>query len=326
MHRPSLTRSKVSLNHLQVLANLLILYAMFLVLGLQNLLYDTPTPTQIDEVFDKFTLAIIETILATLMTRQDINGCFLLMFTVFLAGKWWALFGESRTKRQEAYPSRVSFLMYVRFGTATLLSIAFDVCMVTYTIRNAGQPTLRPAMTALFSYEFAILAISSLSTAARLALWAIATVDVRHRTILSQQQRGTELALFADGRRAMPTRASSWDQDGPSSDLSAAAGEHAREETVRFWRDRRWSTHLEVATGEWSAPWCSPAGFPQPSNQFSRTPRPTETPHLLFLPRHPPAVPRDPRTIHSRAFPDPQRADRASAGSPSAREDDAAYY
>ena len=143
---------------------------MLLVLGLQNLLHGTPTPTQLDEVFDKFTLAIIETILATFMTRQDISGCFLLMFTLFLAGKWWALFGETRTKRHEAYPSRVSSLMYVRFGTATFLSIAFDVCMVKYTVRGNGQPTLRPAMTAFFSYEFAMLAISSLSTAARLAL------------------------------------------------------------------------------------------------------------------------------------------------------------
>ncbi len=76
---------------LQVLANLLLLYAALVVFGMQYMLYDPPTDSQVEQVFNKFLLAVIETMLAMMMVRQDINGCFLLMFTVFLAGKWWAL-------------------------------------------------------------------------------------------------------------------------------------------------------------------------------------------------------------------------------------------
>lgn len=237
----------MSLSHLQVLANLLLLYAALIVLGLQNLLYDAATPNQLDEVFENFIVAIIETMLATFNNGQAIDGTILLIFTFFLAGKWWASFGEARTKRQEEYPLRVSFLMYVRFGTATLLSIVFDVCMAAYTARGAGQPTLSLV---LFSFEFAILAISSLSTAARLALCVITTVDIRHCTLWSQQQRVTEFVVSNDGRRAVAARPGSCVQDGPSIDLSAVVGEHARGETVRSGRDRRWNSHVEVATGE----------------------------------------------------------------------------
>lgn len=75
-------------DYLQILANILILFTALLVHGLQYLLYDPPTSSEVDEVFRNFILAIIETMLAIFMTGQGINGRFLLIFTLFLGGKW----------------------------------------------------------------------------------------------------------------------------------------------------------------------------------------------------------------------------------------------
>lgn len=55
--------------------------------GVVRSIYRLPGPTG----FQQILLAVIETMLAMIMVGQDINGCFLLMFAVFLAGRWWAL-------------------------------------------------------------------------------------------------------------------------------------------------------------------------------------------------------------------------------------------
>ena len=70
-------------DYLQILANVLILYGALLVLGLQYLFYDPPTFSEVDEVFRKFILAIIETMLAALVTGQGVSGCFLLILHCF---------------------------------------------------------------------------------------------------------------------------------------------------------------------------------------------------------------------------------------------------
>lgn len=183
-HRCS--HAELFIEYRQVLANLLLLYAALLVLGLQYLFYDLPTSSQVDEVFEKFILANIKTIMAMSMTGQGINGPFLLIFTSFLVGKWWALFGEGRVKRQEEHPLLLSMPLYARLSVGIVLSLSFDIRMVIYTA-HAVQPNLQPGMMALFLFEFATLTISSLSTATRLVLSITKTANVRHYTQLSQR-------------------------------------------------------------------------------------------------------------------------------------------
>lgn len=236
---------------LQVLANLLLLYAALVVFGMQYMLYDPPTDSQVEQVFNKFLLAVIETMLAMILVGQNISGCFLLMFTVFLAGKWWALFGEARTQRQEEYPLRASILLYARFWMATLISLTLDICMVIYTAQATLQPNLQPAMTALFLFEFAILAISSLSTTARLALCTMAIVNIRHSTRMDQRRSPFEHSVSTEVRTATAAPASSCAQNEVSTNLPEMTGIQAMEETMQSWREyRRWRTYLELVTGE----------------------------------------------------------------------------
>lgn len=230
---------------------MLLLYAALVVFGLQYILYDPPTDSQVEQVFKKFVLAVIETMLAMILVGQNISDYFLLMFTVFLAGKWWASFGEARTQRQEEYPLRASILLYTRFWMANLISLTLDIGMVVYAALATLQPNLQPAMTALFLFGCAILAISSLSTTARLALCTMAIVNIRHSIRMSQRQSPFERAVSTEVRIAMAALASSCTQNEVSTDLPDTTSDEAMEETIQSWREyKRWRTYLGLVTGK----------------------------------------------------------------------------
>lgn len=316
-HRFSL--SEVFTENPQVLANLLLLYAALLVLGFQYLFYDLPTTSHVDEVFEKFILAIIETLMAMFMTGQGVNGRFLLMFTLFLVGKWWALFGEERVKRQEEYPLLLSMLLYARLSVGIVLSISFDICMVIYTA-YAVQPNLQPGMIVLFLFEFATLTMSSLSTATRLVLSIIETVNIRRHTQLNQQQQRPGLMALTEATRAGSPRGRSWTQDELSTDLPVAAGDREMEETVQLWHKcRRWRTYHKVATGKLAE---ALALKVPPSANYSCEPRLDKDTYLPILFRHLPYLQWDPRIIYPRDILDRSRSHKGSAGSRTAGE----YY
>lgn len=106
-------------------------------------------------------------------------------------------------------------------------------------------------MTALFLFEFAILAISSLSTTARLALCTMAIVNIRHSTRMSQRRSPFEHSVSTEVRTATAAPASSCAQNEVSTNLPEMTGIQAMEETMQSWREyRRWRTYLELVTGE----------------------------------------------------------------------------
>lgn len=306
------SHSEVFTEYLQVLANLLLLYAALLVLGLQCLFYDLPTTSHVDGVFEKFTLAIIEAMMAMFMTGQGINGRFLLMFTSFLVGKWWALFGEGRVKRQEDHPLLVSTLLYARFSMASLLSISFDICMIIYT-SHAVQPALHPGLMRVFLFEFVNLATSSLSTSTRLALCVIETVNVRRHTRLSQRQQRPELATLTEATRSQSPRGMSWNQGEMSTNLPLAGGDREAEETVQLWCEyRRWRIYVGLATGKLA----EALGLKLPASaNYSCEPRLDKDLNLPILFRHLPCVLRHPCTIHLRDLLHRSSSNKRSAGS-----------
>jgi len=303
---------EVITEYLQVLANLLLLYAVLLVFVLQYLFYDLPTTSLVDEVFEKFILAIIETVMAMFMTGQGINGHFLLMFTSFLVGKWWALFGEGRVKRQEDHPLLVSTLLYARFSMAILLSISFDIYMIIYTA-HAGQPALHPGLMTVFLFEFVNLATSSLSTATRLALCVVEAVNIRRHTRLSQRQQRPELTALTEATRSQSPRGMSWNQGEVSTNLPSAAGDRETEETVWLWCDyRRWRTYVGLATGKLT----ETLGLKLPASaNYLCEPRLDKDLYLPILFRHLPCLLRHPCTIHLRDFLDRSNSNEGSAGS-----------
>lgn len=123
--------------------------------------------------------------------------------------------------------------------------------MVIYTARATLQPTLRPAMTALFLFEFAISAALSLSTTARRALSTITSINIRHSTRMSQRQLTFERSVSTEVRTAIAAPASSCAPNEVSTDLPEPANNHAMEETIQCWCEyKRWRTSLDLVTSK----------------------------------------------------------------------------
>ncbi len=196
-----------------------------------------------------------------------------------------------------------------RLSVGILLSISFDICMVIYTA-HAVHPNLQPGMMALFLFEFATLAISTLSTATRLVLSVTETANIRRHTQSSQQQQRPGFMTLTEATRAGSPRGRSWTQDEMSTDLPVAA---EIEETVQLWHKyRRRGSYHKVATGKLVE---ALALKLPPSANYSCEPRLDKHTHLPILFRHLQYLQWDPCTISSRDILDRTSSHIGSAGS-----------
>lgn len=165
---------------MQILLNVLLLYASLVVCGLQYLLYGPLGFFEIEELYERFIITTIETLLATVILRLEIDGCFMLIFVGILAGKLWTWMGEGRLETHEQQPFLTSKVRCARFSIALLLSVSFDVFMVMYAVR-AIRLTTGPSMMLLGALEFGVMTISSVSTAIHFAFSFAATFIIGRR-------------------------------------------------------------------------------------------------------------------------------------------------
>ncbi len=166
---------------MQILLNVLLFYASLVVCGLQYLLYGPLGFLESEELYGRFIITTIETILAAAILRLEIDGCFMLMFVGILAGKVWIWMGEGRLKTYEQQPFLTSKVCCARFSIALLLSVSFDVFMVMYAVR-AIRLTTGPSMMLLTALEFGVMTISSVSTAIHFAFSVAATFIIERRS------------------------------------------------------------------------------------------------------------------------------------------------
>lgn len=166
---------------MQILLNVLLLYASLVLCGLQYLLYGPLGLLEIEELYERFIIKTIETILAAVVLRLEIDGCFMLMFVGILAGKVWTWMGEGRLETHEQQPFLTSKVRCVRFSIALLLSVSFDIFMVMYAVRAIRLST-GPSMMLLGALEFSVMTISSVSTAIHFAFSVTATFIIEYRS------------------------------------------------------------------------------------------------------------------------------------------------
>ncbi|KAH0832640.1 RING finger protein [Fonsecaea pedrosoi] len=166
--------------NLMILTNLLFVIACTFLLGLQKLLYGNLRPIEIEQLYEKAWFAVTETCLAMTVFRGEIGLTFLAMFFSLLTGKVWGWIGEGRVEVLEQQPPRNPRLFHTRLALSLGLSVAFDLTMLEYVVKQVMRMA-RPDMMVMFGFEFAVLSITSISTAMRYAIDLIEIGIVREQ-------------------------------------------------------------------------------------------------------------------------------------------------
>jgi E3 ubiquitin-protein ligase synoviolin len=158
----------------QILANwTLLLYGTFMY-GLQRLCYGALRPIEIEQLYEKAWFAVTETCLAMTIFREEVGVWFLFMFTLLVTGKTWGWIGDGRVEVFEQQPPANPTLFHTRLSVSLLLSVVYDVWLLSFCISTVIQQA-RPNMMVMFLFEFAILTTCSVQTGLRYILSIVET-------------------------------------------------------------------------------------------------------------------------------------------------------
>ena len=230
-------------------------------LGLQRLLYGTLRPIEVEQLYEKSWFAITETCLAMTIFREEVGGWFLVMFVGLLAGKVWGWIGEGRVEILEQQPPANPRLFHARLSFSLLLSLVFDFWVLGFSIRTVLRQA-RPNMMVMFAFEFAVLSISSTSTAARYAISLYEAAIIKQQTKEKVEERKAEIRREREEsrhRQEQEASAGTIADSHPTSSLDTT-DEIEIDETeidVVGWQNKgQWIFALELTTGE-SAQYCN---------------------------------------------------------------------
>lgn len=215
-------------------------------LALQRLFYGPLRPIEVEQLYEKAWFAVTETCLAMTIFREEVGGWFLVMFVCLLIGKVWGWIGEGRVEVLEQQPPSNPRLFHARLSISLAISTLFDIFVLRYSI-NTVLLHARPNMMVMFAFEFAVLTITSLSTAARysISIWEAAVIKNQIKDRRAQIRRDTVPAQPREPRVDESTSSENHaeniatDDDVDSLDID-----------VPGWEEKgRWVFYLDLATG-----------------------------------------------------------------------------
>ena len=216
-------------------------------LGLQRLFFGTLRPIEVEQLYEKAWFAITETCLAMTIFREEVGAYFLVMFVSLLIGKVWGWIGEGRVEILEQQPPANPRLFHIRLSMSLLISTLFDLYMLLYSVQTVLQQA-RPNMMVVFAFEFAVLHVTSLSTAARY------TVSLYEASVLKNQMKTRRDQIRQERAQAQQQAATSEGQEqGQTSAADVLPDEDVDnlEIDVPGWEEKgRWVFYLDLATGE----------------------------------------------------------------------------
>lgn len=216
-------------------------------LGLQRLLFGSLRPSEIEQLYEKSWYAVTETCLAMTIFRDEVGGWFLVMFVSLLIGKVWGWIGEGRVEILEQQPPADPRLFHIRLSLSLILSSLFEILMFRYSVKTVLLQA-RPNMMVMFAFEFAVLTVTSLSTAARylISLYESSLIRnqiSRRRAELNQQLQSTREAAHGpepfNGLSGVVSQQETFDNLNNNIDID-----------VPGWEDKgRWVFYLDLVTG-----------------------------------------------------------------------------
>lgn len=216
----------------------------FLLFWLQRLLYGPLRPIETEQLYEKAWFAVTETCLAMTIFRGELGGWFLVMFICLLVGKVWGWIGEGRVEFLEQQPPANPRLFHTRLAASLAVSVLFNAFMLRFCVHTVLEQA-RPDIMVMFGFEFAVLSILSLSTAAR---YGISLVEIH----VTQQQMKAKVAerrseIRAAREEAIQQQAQSGG-DAPT-DLPDENDINEMELDIPGWEEKgRWIFYLDLAT------------------------------------------------------------------------------
>ena len=215
-------------------------------LGLQRLFYGQLRAIEVEQLYEKAWFAITETCLAMTIFREEVGGWFLVMFVCLLIGKVWGWIGEGRVEILEQQPPSDPRLFHARLSVSLIISTLFDFSMLRYSI-NTVLLHARPNMMVMFAFEFAVLTITSVSTAARY------TISLREAAVIKTQTKDRRAQLRRDrasSQHREPRADGSVSSEARTSDIISDDEIESLDIDVPGWEEKgRWIFYLDLATG-----------------------------------------------------------------------------
>lgn len=232
-------------NHVQILTNLCLVAAGFLLYGLQRLFYGPLRPIETEQLYEKAWFAVTETCLAMTIFRGELGGWFLVMFVCLLVGKVWGWIGEGRVEILEQQPPANPRLFHTRLAASLLLSVLFNSFMLNYAVKTVLEQA-RPDMMVMFGFEFAVLTILSVSTAAR---YTISLVEIYITHMQKKAKLEERRAEIRAAREDILRRHEQSGAGGPPPDLPDENDINEMELDVPGWEEKgRWVFYLDLVT------------------------------------------------------------------------------
>lgn len=219
-------------------------------LGLQRLFYGPLRPIEIEQLYEKAWFAITETCLAMTIFREEVGGWFLVMFVSLLIGKVWGWIGEGRVDVLEQQPPANPRLFHARLSFSLFLSIAYGLYMLDYSVTTVLRQA-RPNMMVMFAFEFAVLTITSSSTAARYAISLREAYIIKVRTREKLEERRAELRVAREeGLRRAATQDGTANAENSGADVPDEENVAEMDIDVPGWEEKgRWVFYLNLTTG-----------------------------------------------------------------------------
>ena len=217
-------------------------------IALQRLAYGRLRLIEIEQIYEKAWFAITETCLAMTIFREEVGGWFLIMFLSLLIGKVWGWLGEGRLEILEQQPPNNPRLFHLRLSSSLALSVLFNTVMLRYSIQTIREQA-QPNMMVMFAFEFAVLSVTSLSSAARYAIYIHEQAVIKRQTRLRRQEwlANNQHQAPAGRERSSPTDAAA-SPVNPS--LNVNDGIEEEEYDVPGWETKGfWVFYVDLLTG-----------------------------------------------------------------------------
>ena len=223
-------------------------------LGLQRLFYGPLRPIEIEQLYEKAWFAITETCLAMTIFRDEVGGWFLVMFVCLLIGKVWGWIGEGRVEILEQQPPADPRLFHARLSFSLIISSLFNISLLRYSVQTVLLQA-RPNMMVMFAFEFAVLTVTSMSTAARYMITlhesAVIKSQIKARRTQIIQNRHQSRSAATGSNQAVSNPVTNEDENAENAENEV----DALDTDVPGWEDKgRWVFYLDLATGKSPGP------------------------------------------------------------------------
>lgn len=199
-----------------------------------------------EQLYERGWYAATEICLAMTIFREEVGFVFLAMFVCLLIGKIWIWIGEGRVEALEQQPPANPRLFHARLSISLIISIMFDIFILNYSIDTVLRHA-RPNMMVMFAFEFAVLTVTSLSTAARylISLHEATVIEKQRKDRLTQMRRDQ-----GEARSSAPTVGASTGSETAANGVAAEDDIDSLDIDVPGWEEKgRWVFYLDLTTG-----------------------------------------------------------------------------